>query len=127
MVPEDLKFTESHEWTKIKGEKAVVGITDYAVEKLGDIVYVELPDLEKKVKQKEAFGVIESVKAVSDLYSPVSGKIVSVNDKLSNSPDLLNKDPYGEGWILKIEVKDINEFNNLLSAKDYKELLEREG
>ena len=127
MVPEDLKFTETHEWVKIKGENVLIGITDYSVEKLGDIVYVELPDLEKQIKQKEPFGVIESVKAVSDLYSPISGKILSVNNKLSNSPDLLNKDPYGEGWILKMEAEDINEFNNLLSVKDYKELLEKEG
>ncbi len=127
MIPEDLKFTETHEWIKIEGKQAIVGITDYAVEKLGDVVFVELPALGKEIKKKESFGVVESVKAVSDLYSPLNGKIVSVNDKLSNSPDLLNKDPYGEGWIVKIEVNDPKEIDSLISTKDYEKLLEKEG
>lgn len=127
MIPEDLKFTETHEWVKIEDKQGIIGITDYAVEKLGDVVFVELPPLGKEVKKKESFGVVESVKAVSDLYSPLNGKIVSVNDKLSRSPDLLNKDPYGEGWIVKIEVGDTKEIDNLISAKDYEKLLEKEG
>ena len=127
MVPENLKFTDSHEWIKIEENEAVVGITDYAVEKLGDVVFVELPAVGADFKKQAPFGVVESVKAVSDLYTPVTGKILSVNDSLAGSPDLLNKDPYGKGWIVKVSVDDPKELENMLSAQQYRELIEKEG
>ena len=122
--PENLKYTKEHEWVKVEDNSiGVVGITDFAQSELGDIVYVELPQIGKKVKQLEPFGTIEAVKAVSDLFSPLSGEVIEVNEKLKDSPDLINKDPYGEGWIIKIKIADINELNNLLSAQDYKKLI----
>ncbi|MFH1783367.1 MAG: glycine cleavage system protein GcvH [bacterium] len=127
MIPEDLKFTDSHEWIRVEGKEVVIGITDYAVEKLGDVVFVELPAVGTDFKKQSSFGVVESVKAVSDLYSPVTGKILSVNEALSGSPDLLNKDPYKEGWMIKVSIADPKELENTLSAKQYKELIEKEG
>jgi glycine cleavage system H protein len=127
MIPENLKFSETHEWVKIENKEALVGITDYAVEKLGDVVFVELPSIGRKIKEKESFGVVESVKAVSDLYSPLSGSITAINGKLSTNPELLNKDPYGEGWIIKIELKDLSQIDDLLSAKDYEKIIQKEG
>ncbi|MFH1239026.1 MAG: glycine cleavage system protein GcvH [bacterium] len=127
MIPENLKFSQTHEWVKVENGEAVIGVTDYAVEKLGDVVFVELPSIGRKINQKESFGVVESVKAVSDLYSPVTGKVTAINGKLSASPELLNKDPYGEGWIIKIEIKDSKEISNLLSAKDYEKFIQKEG
>ncbi len=122
--PENLKYTKEHEWIRVEGNSiGVVGITDYAQSELGDIVYVELPQVGKVVNQMESFGTIEAVKAVSDLFSPVSGEVIEVNEKLKDSPDLINKDPYGEGWIIKIKIKDLNELNNLLSAEDYRKLI----
>ncbi len=122
--PENLRYTKEHEWIKVVDDQiGIVGITDYAQSELGDIVYVELPPIGKVVKQLESFGTIEAVKAVSDLFSPVSGEVIEVNEKLKDSPDLINKDPYGEGWIIKIKIKDLNELNNLLSAEDYKKLI----
>ncbi|CUS81277.1 glycine cleavage system H protein [Candidatus Kryptobacter tengchongensis] len=124
LFPENLKYTKEHEWIRVEDNSiGVVGITDYAQSELGDIVYVELPQIGKVVKQLESFGTIEAVKAVSDLFSPVSGEIIEVNEKLKDSPDLINKDPYGEGWIIKIKIKDLNELNNLLSAEDYRKLI----
>ena len=127
MIPENFKFSQTHEWVKVENGEAVIGVTDYAVEKLGDVVFVELPSIGRKINQKESFGVVESVKAVSDLYSPVTGKVTAINGKLSASPELLNKDPYGEGWIIKIEIKDSKEIGNLLSAKDYEKFIQKEG
>lgn len=122
--PENLKYTKEHEWIRIEDDSiGVVGITDYAQSELGDIVYVDLPAIGKTVKQLESFGTIEAVKAVSDLFSPVSGEIIEVNEKLKDSPDLINKDPYGEGWIIKIKIKDLGELDNLLSAEDYRKLI----
>jgi len=122
--PENLKYTKEHEWVRVENDSiGVVGITDYAQSELGDIVYVELPQIGKQVKQLEPFGTIEAVKAVSDLFSPLSGEVIEVNEKLKNSPDLINKDPYGEGWIIKIKIGDLSELNNLLSAEDYKKLI----
>jgi glycine cleavage system H protein len=124
--PENLKYTKEHEWVRVENDSiGVVGITDYAQSELGDIVYVELPQIGKQVKQLEPFGTIEAVKAVSDLFSPLSGEVIEVNEKLKDSPDLINKDPYGEGWIIKIKIKisDLSELNNLLSAEDYKKLI----
>lgn len=122
--PENLKYTKEHEWIRVEDDQiGVVGITDYAQSELGDIVYVELPQTGKVVKQLEPFGTIEAVKAVSDLFSPVSGEVIEVNERLKDSPDLINKDPYGEGWIIKIKINDLKELNNLLSAEDYKKLI----
>jgi glycine cleavage system H protein len=122
--PENLKYTKEHEWIKVEDNQiGVVGITDYAQSELGDIVYVELPQIGKIVKQLESFGTIEAVKAVSDLFSPVSGEVIEVNEKLKDSPDLINKDPYGEGWIIKIKINDLKELDNLLSAQEYRKLI----
>ncbi len=108
-IPEELKYTKDHEWARIEGSIATVGITDYAQSELGDIVYVELPESEKKPKQSESFGTIEAVKAVSDLFAPLSGEIIEVNTKLANQPEVINKDPYGEGWLVKIKYSNKNE------------------
>ena len=122
--PENLRYTKEHEWVRVENDSVgVVGITDYAQSELGDIVYVELPQIGKQVKQLEPFGTIEAVKAVSDLFSPLSGEVIEVNEKLKDSPDLINKDPYGEGWIIKIKISDLSELDNLLSAEDYKKLI----
>jgi len=122
-LPEELKYTKDHEWTRIDGETAVVGITDYAQSELGDIVYVELPEVGTSVKQGESFGTIEAVKAVSDLYAPVSGEVIAVNDKLNDSPELVNRDPYGEGWMIKIKMADPAELEKLLDKSQYEALL----
>ncbi len=119
MYPEDLKYTKEHEWVRVVGNKAIVGITEFAQDQLGDVVFIELPEVGEKVKQFESFGTIESVKAVSDLYAPVSGEVIKVNDALEDEPERVNKDPYGEGWMLEIEIKNPAELNNLISAKEY--------
>ena len=123
-IPENLYYTKEHEWTSVSGDIVTVGITDYAQGELGDIVFVELPEIGIETTVAQPFGVIEAVKTVSDLYAPVSGKVVEVNNALVNKPDLINKDPYGEGWIIKIQVENKEEFNNLLDASGYKKLLE---
>jgi len=123
-IPEKLYYTKEHEWTSVSGDIVTVGITDYAQGELGDIVFVELPEIGIETTIAQPFGVIEAVKTVSDLYAPVSGKVVEVNNALVNKPDLINKDPYGEGWIIKIQVENKEEFNNLLDASGYKKLLE---
>lgn len=122
-IPEELKYTKDHEWARIEGDVATVGITDYAQSELGDIVYVELPQIGKKTKQSESFGTIEAVKAVSDLFAPLSGEIVEVNNSLANQPEVINKDPYGEGWLVKIKFSNKNEINNLLDKSAYEELI----
>jgi glycine cleavage system H protein len=119
----DRRYTKTHEWVTIDGKTATVGITDFAQAQLGDVVFLELPAAGRKVAAQEGFGVIESVKAASDLYSPIEGKIIEVNDKLSSKPELVNSDPYGEGWILKLEVTgDLP--SDLLSEQDYKKVTE---
>ncbi|PID57846.1 glycine cleavage system protein H [candidate division KSB3 bacterium] len=120
MYPEDLKYTKEHEWVKIDGDLAVVGITSYAQEQLGDVVYVELPETGRHVSQFGTCGTIESVKTVSDLYSPLSGDVFAINEELNETPELLNNDPYGAGWILKITIQDQAELEKLLSADAYK-------
>ena len=122
-IPDDLLYTEEHEWVRVDGNVATVGITDYAQSELGDIVYVELPSVGDKTKQMEPFGTIEAVKAVSDLYAPLTGEVVEVNDALADSPDLVNKDPYGEGWMIRIEMADPSELEKLLSAENYKQVI----
>jgi len=121
--PENLKYTKDHEWIRVEGETGIVGITDYAQGELGDVVFVELPQIGKKVKQAESFGTIEAVKAVSDLYAPASGEVIEINTELEKSPELVNKDPYGKGWLIKIKIGNKNDLNNLLDVKAYRELI----
>ncbi len=123
MIPEELYYTESHEWIRVEDNIATVGITDFAQSELGDIVFVELPDLGMKVASGEPCGSIEAVKAVEDLLSPLSGKIDERNAELEDSPDLINKSPYDEGWIMKIRIADPDELENLLSALEYKKMI----
>lgn len=127
-VPKDLKYTEEHEWVRFEQDRAVIGITDYAQEALGEIVYVELPVEGEELFQGDSFGGAESTKAVSELFAPVSGEIVEVNDLLVDSPELVNADPYGDGWIIKIHIGELdeNEIEKLLDSSDYEELIEEE-
>jgi glycine cleavage system H protein len=124
-VKAGLKYTKEHEWVKVEGSIATIGITDYAQRELGDVVFVELPKIGTKVEQMKPFGVIEAVKAVSDLFSPLSGEVIEVNNKLESESGLINKDPYGEGWIIKIKANNLAELDSLLSADDYIKLLEK--
>ena len=126
-IPGDLKYRESHEWVKVEGDVATVGITDYAQSELGDVVYVELPEVGREVTAGDPVAVIESVKTASDIYAPLSGEIVAVNEALADSPELVNEDPYGKGWLFKIRIKDKAELENLLDAEGYKKLIEGEG
>ena len=118
-IPEALQYTSEHEWVAIEGDVATIGITDYAQRELGDIVFVELPNKGDSTNQTEAFSTIEAVKAVSELYAPLSGEIQDVNSTLEEQPDLINNDPYGEGWIIKLKISDESELKKLLSAEDY--------
>ena len=127
MNPEDLKYSEEHEWLRMEGDAAVIGITHFAQDSLGDVVFVELPEVGSDVKQFEKMGEIESVKAVSDLYSPVGGAVIEVNDSLVDSPELVNDSPYGEGWMLKVEVSDSSEIERLMSASEYDALVESQS
>jgi glycine cleavage system H protein len=122
-IPENLRYTEKHEWIRMEGNEAFVGITDYAQGELGDVVFVEIETLGEKISQGEAFGTIEAVKTVSDLFMPASGEVLEVNPKLNSEPELVNKDPYGEGWMIKIRMKDAAELNKLLSPADYKAMI----
>ena len=126
-IPGDLKFMKSHEWARIDGDgKVTVGISDHAQGLLGDLVYVELPNIGDRVEAGNACAVVESVKAASDVYSPVSGKVVSVNSALADKPETINEDAYGEGWIFTVEIEDADQLNELLAPDDYAELLEEE-
>jgi len=122
-IPTELKYTNDHEWLKIENDSGIIGITNYAQENLGDITFVELPSPGDSIAKSDAFGVVESVKAASDLYMPVSGEILEVNSELENSPDILNKDPYKSGWLLKIKIQDQAETESLLSAADYETII----
>jgi len=117
--PDDLRYSKEHEWVRAEGTRATIGITSFAADELGDIVFVELPDGGTSVQQFQTFGVVESVKAVSDLFSPVSGEVVEVNEALRDAPELLNADPFGEGWILKVELADAAELDVLMDAAAY--------
>lgn len=117
--PENLLYTEDHEWALVEGNVITVGITDHAQDALGDVVFVELPELESDLTNGDAFGVVESVKAVNDLYSPCDGVVVEVNDTLAEEPELVNSDPYGAGWILKIKIDSPDALEHLMSAEDY--------
>lgn len=122
-IPENLKYTNDHEWVLVKGNTGTVGITDYAQGELGDVVFVDIDPNLAEAKKGESVGTIEAVKTVSDMYAPFSGKVLEVNSKLANNPELLNSDPYGEGWMLKIEISDSAELNDLLDAASYKALI----
>lgn len=122
-IPEQLFYTESHEWIQIDGEIVTIGITDYAQSELGDVVFVEVPDVGEAVKREEAFGTIEAVKTVEDLLSPATGEVVEANESLGDHPELLNKDPYGAGWIIRIRAEDPGELDELLNASEYRDLL----
>jgi len=124
MYPDDFFFAESHEWIKIQGDTGTIGISDFAQKQLGDVVYIELPEVGAVFGFHQSFGVVESVKAVSDIYSPVAGEVVEVNSGLNDSPELLNEDPHGKGWIIKIKVKDESELHKLMSASEYEKFLE---
>jgi glycine cleavage system H protein len=124
--PEDLKYSKEHEWARPDSEGLVVGITDYAQDSLGEIVYVELPEEGSRVLRGEAFGVVESTKAVSDLYAPVSGTVGEVNDTLLDNPELINEDPYEDGWLIRITMSDASELDKLMGAAEYMTFLEEE-
>lgn len=122
-IKADLKYTKEHEWIKLDGEVATVGITDYAQGELGDVVFVELPKVGTSVTQMKPFGTIEAVKAVSELFSPITGEVAAVNSTLEADATIINKDPYGEGWLIKIKVKNPKELDSLLTAEKYKEMV----
>ncbi|GGK61982.1 glycine cleavage system protein GcvH [Rufibacter glacialis] len=121
--PEELKYTKDHEWIRIEGDVAYIGITDFAQRELGDIVYVDIDTLDKDVAREEVFGTVEAVKTVSDLFSPLSGQVLEINEKLDGNPELVNSDPYGDGWMIKMSISDQAEVAELLSAGAYRELV----
>jgi glycine cleavage system H protein len=125
--PADLRYTREHEWARVDGSRARVGITHFAQDQLGDVVFVELPKVGTRVRQMQTFGVVESVKAVSDLFAPLSGEVVEVNQGLVEHPEQVNRDPYGEGWLIVVALADPKELNALLSAADYEKYLETAG
>ncbi|WP_323693735.1 glycine cleavage system protein GcvH [Staphylococcus pseudintermedius] len=122
-VPSGLKYSKEHEWVKVEGNTAIIGITDFAQSELGDIVFVELPEVEDELTEGETFGSVESVKTVSELYSPVSGKVVAVNENLEDAPEAVNESPYEEAWMVKVELKDESELDALLDAAGYEKLI----
>jgi glycine cleavage system H protein len=122
-IPAELKYTKDHEWVKVEGEIATVGITDFAQGELGDIVYVEVETVDETLDAEEVFGTVEAVKTVSDLFLPVSGEIIEFNESLEDEPEKVNTDPYGEGWMIKIKISDLGELDNLMSSEDYKALV----
>ncbi len=122
-IPAELKYTKDHEWAKIEGDNVIIGITDFAQSALGDIVFVELPEVGKTLTAHQAFGVVESIKSVSDLFSPISGTVLEANSALQNSPELCNSEPYGSAWMIKVKLSNAQELNSLLSASDYENFL----
>lgn len=122
-VPDNLKYTKDHEWVRVEGEEAFIGVTDFAQGELGDIVFVEVETEGDDLDKEEIFGTIEAVKTVSDLFMPIGGQVLEFNEKLEEAPDMINSDPFGEGWIVKIKIADVAELEELLSAEQYKELL----
>ena len=125
--PEDLRYTKEHEWARIRGNVAQIGITRFAVEQLGDVTQLELPREGESVKKDEVFGTVESVKAVSDLFAPVSGKVVKVNTPLNDTPEAVNEDPYDEGWLIEIEMSDVKQADELMTPEQYREFLAEQG
>ena len=125
--PEDLKYSKEHEWVRVSGNVATIGISDYAQDQLGEIVFVELPDEGEEFSKDDAFGVVESVKSVNDIYSAISGRILEINDPVVDSPEIVNEDPYGEGWLIKLEISDPKELNELMTAKQYQAYIKEES
>ena len=123
-VPSDLRYTKEHEWVRVEGDEVTVGITDYAQNELGEIVFIELPEAGETCEQGNSFGVIEAVKTVADLYAPVGGEISAVNENLNDSPELVNQDPFGEGWMIKIKIADAGEIDALMDSAGYEKMLE---
>ncbi|MBT3418071.1 MAG: glycine cleavage system protein GcvH [Flavobacteriales bacterium] len=121
--PENLKYTKDHEWLKVEGDVATIGVTDFAQCELGDIVFVEVDTEGENLDKEEVFGTIEAVKTVSDLFIPITAKVLEFNENLEDAPELINNDPYGEGWIVKVNISDVSELENLLSAEEYKNLI----
>ena len=126
MYPKNLKYSQTHEWVKIDKDVVTVGITDFAAKRLTDLAYLELPSIGEKVAKGSSFGVVETVKAVSDLYSPISGKITKVNENLSKEPDIVTEDPYGEGWMIMVEIEDLSELDALMDWEEYEQLVKKE-
>jgi len=126
-VPQDLKYSKTHEWARVQGDIATIGITDHAQAELGDIVYLDLPEPGRMLAHDEQFGEVESVKAVSELYSPVSGEVVEANTAITDNTEVVNADPYGNGWLIKVRLSDPSELAGLLSADDYRKFLEEGG
>ncbi|MBE0460850.1 MAG: glycine cleavage system protein GcvH [Candidatus Aminicenantes bacterium] len=124
MYPDNFYYTKDHEWVRIEGDKGTIGITDFAQKQLGDVVYVELPAVGTNLEFHQTIGVVESVKAVSDVYSPVSGEVVAVNTELNDSPELLNEDPHGKGWMIQIKIRDDSELQKLMTVEEYEKFLE---
>ena len=122
-VPENLKFTKDHEWIRVEGDAAFIGVTDFAQGELGDIVFIEVETEGETLDREEVFGTIEAVKTVSDMFMPLSGEVLEFNEKLEDTPELINSDPYGDGWIIKVNVAEVSELEDLLTAEQYKELL----
>ena len=122
-IPQDLKYTKDHEWVKVEGDVATVGITEFAQGELGDIVYVEVDQLDNSVEREEVFGTVEAVKTVSDLFMPITGTVSEFNEELESNPELVNEDPYGKGWMVKIAIEDASQLDDLLSAEDYANLI----
>jgi glycine cleavage system H protein len=123
-IPQNLKYTKDHEWVLVTGDLATVGITDFAQKELGDIVYVEVDTLDQTLDKDEVFGSVEAVKTVSDLFLPLAGEIIEFNDNLETTPDAVNNDPYGDGWMVKVRIADLDQINTLLSPEDYRKLIE---
>jgi glycine cleavage system H protein len=124
--PEELRYTEKHEWISDEGGKATIGVTEYAQERLGDVVFIEMPEIGMKINKGEAFGVIESVKAASDIFTPVSGEVTGINWTLEDHPEYINQSPYGEGWIIKVRMSDATELNDLMGSEKYRKFVEQE-
>lgn len=122
-LPEDLKYTKEHEWLKVDGETAIIGITEHAQSELGDIIFIEFPNVDQKIEKNEPFGTIEAVKTVADLFAPVSGKVIEINETLEDNPEFVNSDPYVNGWIVKVSISDTSELEELMSADKYEELI----
>ncbi len=127
MTPEDSRYAKSHEYVHVEGGTGTIGITDYAQKELGDVVFVELPQVGSQLEQNEELGSIESVKAVSELFAPVSGEVVEVNEKLRDNPELVNSDPYGDGWMVRVKLSDATELDVLMGAEEYDEYVETES
>lgn len=123
LIPDNLKYTKDHEWIRVEGNTVFVGITDFAQGELGDIVFIEIETVGENLAKEEVFGTVEAVKTVSDLFMPISGEVLEVNQNLESNPEVVNKDPYGDGWIVKISVQDTAELDDLLSAEQYKEVI----